>query len=184
MSLFTSKRERRYWLYTLIVVVAIYSTLGMAPHFTAILRHRGLLTPFFILGLILLLLAIVVHGLISKAGKTEIVVWIGISAVYLLTALRMVIAEERGHLFEYSIVALFILEALRERVKNGAQVPYPPLLAILLTIIIGSIDEGIQVFIPIRVFDPIDIAFNSFAAILAVGSSEALAWARSKVLKS
>jgi len=184
MSIFSSKREKKYWLLTALVVIAIYSTLGMAPHFVIILRNRDLLTPFFFLGLILLLLAIIIHGWKSRAGKIEIAVWIGISGVYLLTLLRMAIAEERGHLFEYSIVALFILEALRERKKNGLKVPLPPLLAIVVTTVIGTIDECIQVFIPIRVFDPIDIFFNFFAGFLAVSASTALSWARNKIKKA
>ncbi|NNF74566.1 MAG: VanZ family protein, partial [Flavobacteriaceae bacterium] len=107
----------------------------------------------------------------------------GIAGVYLLTLLRMAIAEERGHLFEYSVVALFILEALHERKKNGIKVLVPPLIAIVFTTVIGTIDECIQVFIPIRVFDPIDIFFNFFAAFLAVSGSTALSWARSKIKK-
>ena len=41
MSLFTSDRERRLWLWTLAVVVAIYSTLGLAGTLAGALREQG-----------------------------------------------------------------------------------------------------------------------------------------------
>ena len=43
---------------------------------------------------------------------------------------------------------------------------------------IGALDEGIQLFLPARVFDPTDILFNALAAGMAVGASLALRWAR------
>ena len=42
MSLFTSNRERRLWLWTLAVVAAIYSTLGLASMLAEVLRERGM----------------------------------------------------------------------------------------------------------------------------------------------
>jgi hypothetical protein len=50
LSLFTSDRERRLWAWTLAVVVAIYSTLGLARTLAGALSDKGLLDAVFGLG--------------------------------------------------------------------------------------------------------------------------------------
>ena len=83
-----------------------------------------------------------------------------------------------AHLIEYGVVALFIHEALTERVSQGRRVPGAALLAASLAILLGVIDEFIQLYLPSRVFDPVDIMFNVLAAVMAVAASSALGWAR------
>ncbi|MEM7017821.1 MAG: VanZ family protein [Pseudomonadota bacterium] len=178
MSYFSSERERRLWLWTLVVVVAIYASLGFARTLAEVLHDRGLVDSIFVTGFFLALVAIFLHGLRMRFGRVEIIVWLGVIAAYLMVAARVGIPEERTHLFEYTVVALFIYEALMERVNQGRAVLSPPLLAILLTSVIGTLDECIQLFLPGRVFDPIDILFNLLAATMAVSASVALAWAR------
>ena len=90
----------------------------------------------------------------------------------------MSIPAERSHLIGYDVVAVFIFEALTERAKNGRRVPAPARLAIVLTSLIGALDETAQLFLPSRVFDWKDILFNSLAAIMAVATSGAIGWAR------
>ena len=43
MSVFTTPRERRFWLLALVVLAAIYSTLGLAQTLAEALRERHLL---------------------------------------------------------------------------------------------------------------------------------------------
>ena len=50
----------------------------------------------------------------------------------------------------------------------------------LATGLIGVIDECIQLLLPSRVFDPIDMLFNVLAAVMAVTASTALGWARKR----
>lgn len=115
-SLFASRRERRLWAWTLAVVVAIYSTLGLA--------------------------------------------------------------RTRSHLIEYGVVAAFMHEALRERARHGRRVPAPALLTVLATGLVGVLDECIQLLLPSRVFDPLDMLFNVPGGVMAVSASAALGWAR------
>ncbi len=181
MALFSSARERRLWLWTLAVVVAIYSTLGLARTMAGALREHGLLEASAVVGMLLLGASIVTQGVKARPGGLEIAVALGVTAVYLLVLLRMLSPEERTHLFEYGVVGVFILEALAERARHGRRVPVPPLLAILATAALGLLDECIQAFLPSRIFDPLDILVNVLAGTMAVSASVALAWARRRV---
>ena len=182
MVIFSSARERRLWLWTLAVVVAIYSTLGISRTLAEYLREHGLLEAasfvLFLLGMLLVGATIVTQGVKARPGGAEIAVALGVTAAYLMVFLRMAVLEERTHLIEYGVVGVFIHAALAERASQGRRVPLPPLLAILATAVLGLLDECIQVFLPSRVFDPQDILFNLLAGTMAVAASVALAWAR------
>ncbi|MCY4505718.1 MAG: VanZ family protein, partial [Acidobacteria bacterium] len=91
---------------------------------------------------------------------------------------RVATTIEGPPLMEYSVVAVFVYEALVERASHGRRVPSPALLAVLGTALVGSVDECIQYFLPDRVFDPVDVLFNALAAVMAVAASAALGWAR------
>ena len=183
MSLFSSRRERRLWAWTLLVVVAIYSTLGLATTLAGVLRDSGLLDEslpvvMFLVGMFLVGATIVTRGLKSRPGGVEVAVALGVATAYFMVFVRIAILEERSHLIEYSVVAGLIHEALTERASQGRRVPVPALLAFLAAVVVGAVDEGIQAFLPSRVFDPLDILFNALAAFMAIAGSVALAWAR------
>lgn len=123
MNLFTSDRERRLWLWVLAVVGAIYSTLGLARTLAGVLRDRDLLDASFVLGMLLVGAAIVALALKTRPGGAEIGIGLGVAATFLLVFLRMAIPEERTHLIEYGVVAMFSYEALKERASQGRRVP-------------------------------------------------------------
>lgn len=178
MSLFASNRERRLWIWASLTVLAIYSTLGLARSLEGTLRAKGLLEASFILGVALIGIAIVIQGWKSRPGGYEIGLALGIAAVYFMVFVRMANPAERTHLLEYSVVALLINEALAERSKAGLQVKLQPLLVVLITSVIGLVDECIQLLLPSRIFDPRDILFNGLASALAVGAAYSLGWVR------
>lgn len=178
MFSFTSARERRLWLWSLAILVAIYATLGFQRSLTAILRDNVLLTPAFFLSLFLVIGSVLGLILKAKAGRAEIGIILGIAGVYLLLFLRISIVEERGHLIEYSVLAAFIYQALLERSRTVNFSRSPAYLALGLTSILGLLDEIAQIFIPERYFDIRDVGFNIIAAILAILGSLLLAWAR------
>ena len=184
MAFFSSKRERRLWLWTLAVVAAIYSTLSLARPIAEALRDLGLLNAFFISSMLLVGATVITQGLKTRPGGAEMVVALGVAAVYLLLFTRMTMLEERSHLIEYSVLALFIYEALLERASQGRHVPVPALLAILASSMIGTLDECIQFFLPNRVFDSEDIVFNILASVTAVSASAALNWTRRRFGKA
>jgi len=181
MALFSSHRERRLWLCLLLVLVAIYSTLGLAGTLAGFLTDRNLLTPVFFLCMFLVGATVLTQGLKRRPGGIEIAVLLGIVSVYLLMLARMAIPDaHRGHLIEYSVVAVFIYEALMERASQGRKVPLPALITILATTLLGVLDEVVQIFIPNRVFDPLDILFNFLAGLMAVIVCVILAWVRQR----
>ena len=180
MRLFSSRRERRLWLWTMAVAVAIYSTLGLTGTLAEWLREHGFLDAavFFLLGMFLVGATIVTQGVKVRIGTWEIAVAMGVVAAYLMVFTRMAILEERSHLIEYGVLGVFTYEALAERARQGRRVPLPPVLAALITAALGVVDEGIQWFLPTRVFDPQDILFNLLAGTMAIVSVMLLAWAR------
>lgn len=171
-------RERGLWTWTLVVVVAIYSTLGLTPTILDELRDRNLIAGSFALGMVLIAAAIVSLSLRIRPKGAEIGVALGVAAVYVLMLLRLAIPEERSHLIEYSIVAVLIHQALLERASHGRHVPLPALFAVAATSLLGILDELIQGVLPNRVFDVRDIGFNVLAGVMAIGASRAVARVR------
>ena len=94
-------------------------------------------------------------------GAATIAIAGGSAAVFALVLLRMASPIERSHLIEYSLLAILILEALHERAAAGHPAPRPGFLAVGLASVVGVLDELIQLVIPSRVFDPVDIGFKS-----------------------
>lgn len=210
MMRFSSKRERNLWGGTVVVVVAIYATLGLAPPLSRALRDRGLIEEAALLGMLLVLATIVTLGLTARHGSNgnpsdgnsrsgnrgfDIpltgIPWagfgvaLGVAAVYLLLFVRMnATPEERTHLMEYGVVAAFIYGALKERASRGRRVPVPAVLAALSTSLLGVLDECIQAALPNRVFDPSDILFNVLAAVMAVVAMLVLSWAQRQTSKA
>lgn len=160
--------------------MTIYSTLGLARTLSGELRDRGLFDSFFILGFLLLVLVVAIQGLTTRPGVAEAGVFVGIVAVYIMVFARMGIPEERTHLFEYSLVAILVYQALTERRKNGRNVPVPWLIAIAATALLGWVDEGIQAILPNRIYDIRDVGFNALAGLMAILGTVALMWARQK----
>jgi VanZ family protein len=97
---------------------------------------------------------------------------------YLSAWLRIGTLEERTHLFEYGLVAALVHEALVERQENGRWVPRTAVLALVISVLLGWLDEGIQSILPNRVYDIRDVLFNTVAAVMVIGARWALARVR------
>lgn len=169
------------WIWTLAVIISIYSTLGLTGALAGMLREKGLVEASFVFGFFLVLVTIAVVGFRARPGGAEIGVAIGILAAYLMVFVRMSIPEERTHLIEYGVVGVFFYLALKERAKGDPLVRAPAALAIAATTIVGVLDEGIQAVLPSRVFDPRDILFNFLAGLMSVIACVSLLWARNRV---
>lgn len=175
--LFASARERRLWRWTAAAVAAVYATLGLTAVLAEALYHPGLSAVAFLGGMALIGLAVLAQGLERRPGGLELGVGLGVAAVYAFLFVRMTIPE-RSHLIEYGVVAALAFEALTERRRQGRRVPAPALLAVLLASAVGALDEAVQLALPSRVFDPLDVLFNVLAAAAAVLAVALLRWAR------
>ena len=179
MVLFTSPREKHIWLCAFAVFTAIFLTLFIRQPLTRSLNDQNIQAVIFLLGMILAGGAVVAHGLKAKPSKIEITILLGIMSVYTMLFLRLGIPE-RSHLIEYSVLAIFIHKALIERASQRNIILMPALFSFLIALLIGVFDECIQIFLPNRVFDPLDILFNSMAVIMAIGSSMLIIWVRKR----
>lgn len=168
MPLISTDRERRYWIFTIAVVVAVWSTLGLAGSLTGYLRERNLLDAAYVLGFVVMIFAIA-FGELKRPDATDIWVATGIATAYWMVGVRMgVPPDERTHLFEYGLVAVLIYRALCERRKGGRAVRAPAALAMLSAAVLGWIDECIQGILPGRVYDLRDVGVNAVAAVGAI----------------
>ncbi|MFQ5608509.1 MAG: VanZ family protein, partial [Candidatus Zixiibacteriota bacterium] len=177
-------KEKRLWVATGVVILAIYSTLALASKLAPFVRGLGIEVWLFIVGCLMVLVTVVIHGLKTRPTGAGVIMALGIVAAYLFIFVRMASPVERSHLIEYSVVAVFIYEALLERKRNGGGAPVPWLMAISLTTVLGVFDELIQLVIPSRVFDPLDLLFNFTAGVMAVGGSSLLRWISDGKLRS
>ena len=175
---FTSDRERCLWFWAMVVVVAIYATLGPAQMLAEALRERNLLRVSVVVVLLMVGATIAGRWVKRRPGQREIGVALGVTAVYLMAWIRIHSWEERTHLFEYGLVAILIYQALTERLRHDRRVLVPAALAVALTALLGWLDEGIQALLPNRVYDLRDVGFNALAGLMAIGASLVLARAR------
>jgi hypothetical protein len=159
-------------------MVGIYSTLALAGTLAGFLRERNLLEVSFVFGLLLMAGAVVGHSLYRRPDRGDIWVTLGVTASYLMVWFRIESPEERTHLFEYGLVAVLIYEALTERLRHGRRVPSPAFLAVLVTALLGWLDEGIQAVLPNRFYDIRDVGFNALAGLMAIAATLVLARAR------
>ena len=93
---FTSKRERRLWFWVIAIMVAIYSTLGLAGSLAEVLRERRVMDNAFFYSFLLAVAAIIGIGLRWRPGKREIWVILGAVVVYAMVIVRMGSVRKSG----------------------------------------------------------------------------------------
>mgnify|MGYP005826248269 CR=1 FL=1 len=180
MTLFKTSREKFLWMCVLAIFIAIFSTLFIGQPLARFFADQQVQAVIFVFGMLLVGTAILIHALQTKPKKFEIVILLGIVAVYIMLFLRLG-SPERSHLFEYSVLALFIHKALIEGVSGGRRISQPALWALISAFFTGVLDECIQLFLPNRIFDPIDILFNGFVVSMAIGAHMLITWARKRI---
>ncbi len=181
-SLFTSSREKVLWIFSLIILLGILLSLVIGRPLLDMFANQNLQAIWFLLGMLIFGACMILYGATSTTSFIEVVLVLGIVAVYLMLFLRLGLPE-RSHLIEYSALSLTIHQALYERIKQGRKIRFIGLWAIGISSLIGLIDETIQIFIPDRVFDVNDILFNCLSAIMAITVSSGIQYFRKKFIK-
>ena len=108
MPEFSSSRERRLWVWALVVVVSIYSTADLARMLADALRDSGLLeltSDMFNVGMLLVGAMILVQGLRERSRGVEVGFALGVAAIAIIGFAREISAAERSHLIEYTVLA-------------------------------------------------------------------------------
>ena len=180
MLTFKNTVEKRYWLYATIVYLLILVSLVLGTPFQKWLWGQDVQAVLFLLGMLLTGITIIVFGLKLRPKSPELILWLGFATIGVMLIFRLG-APERSHLMEYGILAIFIYKAFAERLGVEKSFLVVGMLAFLTTSFLGILDEGIQYFVPQRVFDPEDILFNMLAAFMAVAGSLILHWVRRKL---
>jgi hypothetical protein len=111
----------------------------------------------------------------SRPDRREIGAALAVAFAYWMVLVRMGSPEERTHLLEYGVVAALVHMAFLQRVGNGRTVPMPAALAVVVTSLLGLVDETIQARLPDRVFDVRDVFFNALAGFMVIAARLALA---------
>lgn len=167
MALFTSSKEKRLWMYVGLVVIAIFSTLTFSKPLQKLVVDQNIQAVFFVVAMLLIGIAIIIYGLKVQASTMELTTWFGFMAIFILLVFRLG-ASERSHLIEYSVLAIFIHQALKARNSNSNKWLITAVIAFGITVCIGALDEGLQLIIPNRDFDPVDMLFNTVAAFFTI----------------
>lgn len=179
MTLFTSNKEKKLWFFVLLIVSIVFSSIWFSLPILEFVRAFKLDFYLFLLMMLLIGITILFHGLMGN-NQFEIVIILGLFSVFMLLFLRLSLPE-RSHLIEYSILSIFIHNALKERFRTKKSILIPAAFAFLFTVIIGAIDEFIQLFVPYRYFDWIDVLFNSIVAFMAIFTALVLSWIKKRI---
>ncbi len=151
-------------------LLGLYSTLGIVRPLAEQLRATGFLIPT-VAALFVGIVPLALGWRYTGSSRQQM-----IARIFLLLSLLLIAAtipalpEERVHFITYGLAGWLIswsLEPFTESVRQpGLKEAW--LFPCLLVWLAGSIDEGIQWWLPMRVFDVRDILFNGFAGMTGV----------------
>ncbi len=163
-------------------MAGIYATLLIPTTFARDLLDSRLAGLLFGAAFVAVIIAVAMSVTRRRPDRREMWILVGVVAVYSMVLVRADLGPaERTHIFEYALVAVLAFEAIKERqepVTGKKQVVVTALYAVALAVALGAIDEGVQAFLPNRVFDPRDLLFNSLAAVLATAPGALLTYTR------
>ena len=85
----SSQRERTLWILVIVIILAIYLSLGYAGEVAGFLRQNGLLESTFMLCALIIAAAIGLQWLKGKPKLGELWVVLGVGVIFLLAWLRV-----------------------------------------------------------------------------------------------
>jgi len=171
VPLFRSVQEKRLWIAAAACLLLIWASIYPARAIVDFLRGRNLLRATVAIVFLAAGCGLAAFLLRARPRWREIAALVFGGLAYAVVLAIMNQPEERLHFLEYGALAGFTEAALRARraALGGPLGVLPSLLAILLTAALGWLDEIIQYFVPVRVYDWRDVGFNAAAGALLVG---------------
>jgi hypothetical protein len=158
------------WLIVALWIAVIYATIPFvrAAQAWMVSRWERETVGRMILLFIVLATVSAIVGLLRLHPRpsTATVLWlIAVAAVFVWWAASLrAVPEEAVHLFEYGALGILLYRALRPRIED----PTVFVVAALLAVLVGTVDEIIQWITPRRYWDFRDIFLNVGACVLAL----------------
>lgn len=153
-------------IFTLGYILILYATLPVTPDYVKLIKEAGAL-QVFVLGPFALSVPILGYFGMKAETYRNRSFWITIlllgTAFYLISK-NVMAPVELLHLILYGIMCVLLFSLFSIRLHGALLFGA----SILATAIFGAIDEVIQYYLPNRVFDLSDIAFNIFGGIMAL----------------
>jgi VanZ family protein len=162
--------QRNYGVITILYTLFIYITLPITPRIWQYLESHWGQIPLYAIYLLSLLggLSIIGYLFFISQERNAIVylklATIGIIFGYYLKTIPL--PAEKLHLLEYGVLSYFMGKLFHLNTTTQRDIRY--LQALCVISLIGALDEGIQYYLPNRVFDLKDIFLNSLAGFLGL----------------
>ena len=153
---------------TLTYLLFIYSTLSIVRPIAESLRSNGFLAPTVSILFVLFTLAALGWRYATTSRKKMI--WRILLLIALLTIALCLsgLPEERVHFVTYGLAGWLICWSIEARPGKLLSSRTGWIIACLLVWLAGGVDELIQWWLPVRVFDVRDIMFNGVAGMMGV----------------
>lgn len=160
----------KYWLITIFYTLFIFVTLPLTPALWNYLQLSFGYLPLYSIYLMYLSSTIAMVGyLFFVSQERDITVYlkfVAITTIFGYYLKTIDVPAEKIHLIEYALLSYFMGRAFQLGDARNQYIRY--FKAFLLITFIGFLDEGLQYYLPNRVFDIKDIFFNSLAGFLGL----------------
>jgi hypothetical protein len=162
--------RKAWWLIILCYVAFIYSTLGCTPaiwdKIDAFFGYDGVSVLYILYWLIFILLLFYIIFIKRERSEAQYVKLF----IFILIFLTMVRLEkypgEKIHMAEYGLLGVFLYNALK--IDFGIFDRRLYIFGSLISIIIGAVDEVVQLALPNRFFTWHDVFVNGLSGILTL----------------
>ena len=154
------------WAWVVLWIGVIYATIPLARGLVEIVDRQLGREVFLYLCLVPAVLAGIAAWRSLRQRQLATGAYLCLAAVVLAFAVGIYllrdIPEEALHLVQYALLGLLFYRALTHRLRDYSIYP----LAVLLTAMVGIVDEYIQWVVPTRYYDLADIRINLIAGLL------------------
>jgi len=158
----------RYWIITIFYTLFIFASLPITPTVWKYLQVSFGYLPLYSIYLIYLSSTITMLGYLffisRKRTITTYLNFVAIATIFGYYLKTISIPAEKIHLIEYALLSYFMGKSFQLGDAGNRDIRY--FQVFLLITFIGVLDEGLQYYLPNRVFDIKDIWLNSLAGFL------------------
>ena len=159
---------RLRWALTLTYILFIYATLGVVRPIAEQLRTAGFLRPTVTILFVVSILPTMGWRYTTTGRKRMVLRVVLITSLLVIGLFMDGLPEERLHFLIYGLLGWMICWSIEASENSSLRSKTGWLLPCLLVWLAGTIDELIQLWLPVRIFDVRDILFNGVAGMLGI----------------